>query len=510
MPPPKATVVPLSPVSQSPTLQRPPHDPMNGRSPQDQLSSMQANSGAAFVRGLALALDPIKAPRMHSFAWNVFLGERHVDITALPGASLVDLLSLFDMETLARVYFEKVDPCYGFIDRSDVYRHIKLRWASLPLEDAYDAVLCGIAALGCLFSRCQPVEVEANLAELARVNLERRFSEAPDINMITAWVLRVAYLRMTSPPHTAWIASCHLMHLVEAACLHCEPLADYVLQPPTSGVEDELRRRVYAVAAHLNNWISFDVGRSRVVLRNATTVVPSPRPGDYTVELMSLLTYFDMLDPGKTTNSEELAGAMVRVLERIHSEPPSILAQVNLVLCLYRRLRAANNTPTTEVMDQMLTLTSRAIRSAQVMLNNNSPWHHLANVPFQIICTLLAIDTPASLAQLEDAVQTLENVATTYQTNTLFEAVRTASLIISLHQRRKETDIERLGNVLKRHPVTAPATRTPQNGTYPSSQQHQQQSLNSPTNPLWLDEAVASIPYLQNFDIDDFLCEEYR
>ena len=476
-----------------------------------QLSPMEANSGAAFVRELALSLDPVNAPRMHLFAWNVFFGARQTDHPIALETSLTDLLSEFDMETLVMVYFEKVDPCYGFIDRQDVDRRVKHRWRSPHLGDRYDAVFCGIAALGCLFSRSQSRDVELSLAEAARVELERTLSDLPDLDTATAWVLRVAYLRMNSSPHTAWMASCLLIHVVEAAGLHREPTAKSLLHPPLSGANNELRRRLFGVAQHLNIWISFDIGRSRVILRNATTIAPSERPGDYTVELLGLLPYCEMLDPGKTTDVDELASALDSVLQRTHSESPSILAQCNLVLCLYRRLRAASTVLLSRVIDKILALIARAIRSAQTMLNACSPWHHIANIPFQAVCTLLAIDTPESLAQLEDAMQTLENVATTYDTQPLQEAVRTASFVILLHQRRKESDFAELGSVLRRHPVEISAPRISQNATFVDSQQQLQQLLpGSVVDSSWLDREVASIPYLQNFGIDDFLCDEFR
>ena len=349
-------------------------------------------------------------------------------------------------------------------------------------------------------------EVELGLAEAARVELERTLSDVPEFGTATAWVLRVAYLRMTSPPHTAWMASCLMMHVIEAAGLHREPSTDSVLQTPSNTANSEIRRRLFGVAQHLNIWISFDMGRSRVILRNATQLTPCERPGDYTTELLGLLPYTEMLDPGKTTATDEFASALDIVLERIHSEPPSILAQTNLVLCLYRRLRATDSVSLSKVLDRILALTTRAIRSAQAMLNACSPWHHIANIPFQIVCTLLAIDTPASLAQLEDAMQTLENVATTYSTQPLHEAVQTASLVILLHQRRKESDSVQLGSVLRRHPVGLSGPKIAQEAVSVDPLQQP----GSVGDSSWLDGAVAGIPYLQDFNIDDFLCDEFR
>lgn len=473
-----------------------------------QIPAMDANSGATFVRELALSLDPVNAPRMHLFAWNGFWGARQTDHAITQVTPVTDLLSEFDMETLTIVYFDKVDRCYGFVDRDEVNGRVKQRWRSPQVGDQYDAVLCGVAALGCLFSRCQPQEVELSLAEAARVELERTLSDVPNSNTATAWVLRVAYLRMTSSPHSAWMASCLMMHVIEAAGLHRETSTEPTQHTPSSNAKDEMRRRLFGVAQHLNLWISFDVGRSRVILRNATKVLPCERPGDYTIELLGLLPYTEMLDPGNTAGTDELASALDIVLERTHSEPPSILAQTNLVLCLYRRLRAGDTTSVNRVLDKMLALMARAIGSAQAMLNACSPWHHIANIPFQIVCTLLAIDTPASLAHLEDTMQTLENVATTYDTQPLQEALRTASFIVLLHQRRKEADLAELNSVLRRHPVGTTAPSLPPNGTLGDSEQQLLPSIAETSS--WLDGAVADIPYLQNFNIDDFLCDDFR
>ena len=74
---------------------------------------------------MALSLDPVNAPRLQMFAWHVFFGARRTDHAFASRISLTDLLSEFDMETLIMVYFEKVDPCYGFVDRQDVARRVK-------------------------------------------------------------------------------------------------------------------------------------------------------------------------------------------------------------------------------------------------------------------------------------------------------------------------------------------------------------------------------------------------
>ncbi|KAF4995564.1 hypothetical protein FDECE_12763 [Fusarium decemcellulare] len=416
------------------------------------LRSLEANSGAAFLRRLALRLDPKNAPRMHTFAWNAFLGARK---TSIPPACrpITDMLSQADMQSLAAVYYEKIDPIYGFIERHDLEQHIEDRWAVPEEGQSYDTVLCGIAALGCLYTQVEPLPLEVDLVESARFQLEQTMSDTPSATSVTAWILRVVYLRAVGTPHMAWMASCTAMHLLEAAGLHCEPSEESVLPSAGEEVGSELRRRLLAVAQHLNIWISFDMGRSMVTLCNATTEMPSARPGDYTIELMELLPLSADLDPQKAPNASDLESSLSAVLSRVHSVPPSILAQVNLTLCLCRRLQSMNTSFTGTMLDQILALTAKGIDAAQAILDARSPWHHMANVPFQIVCVLLAIDTVSSISQLKDAMQCLSNVAAVYNTDATREALNTASVLIMLHQKRKEKCASDLNDVLKLFPV---------------------------------------------------------
>ena len=474
----------------------------------EQPSPMNANSGAAFVQELAISLDPLSAPRMALYAWNVFGSHQLIQKTNAE-TTLLNLLTQSDMETLATAYFQKVDPCYGFIERQVVNDHITRRW-SLPRDNSgYDPIICGVAALGCLFSEQRAKDLELGLAELARIVLERDISQRPSVHSITAWVLRVAYLRMTSEPHTAWMASNLLMHMIEATALHREPVAYSNHQHELEGAGAEERRRLFGVAQHLNTWISFDIGRSRVTIRNATTILPRERQNGYTIELLALHKYSEMLDSSEAPTLEKLGFALAEVLQRRSSQPPSTLAKTNLALCLYRRLRATGTPVPGPIMSQLLELTAEALRSAQTLLDSCSPWHHISNIPFQVICTLLAIDSPASLAQLEDAMQTLQSVATRYNTPTLKEAVQTAAVLVRLQHRRKDADSARLGNVLKQHnPTDALALEASQNPEARTSQQWW--SPNSAFDPNWLDEAVAGNPLYEDFDIEAFLGDDFR
>ncbi|KAJ5350043.1 hypothetical protein N7541_007770 [Penicillium brevicompactum] len=526
--------------------------------------SIQANSGAAFVRRLGLRIDPAHAPRLQLFAWNV--GERRLSptmpsslasapATTTPPGGITKLIPQEEMRRLATIYFEKVDPCYAFLDRKVVFTRIAKRWELLQshtdsTESPYDAVLCGVAAFGYLFSRREIIPLELHLVEKARNLLERSVltAEMPSVDTIAGWVLRAAYLRMTASPHAAWMASCTLMHLIEAAGLHLEtpdPETAGLLPASPTDTQDsteaqsgdrpsdpETRRRLFGMARHLNTWISFDLGRSRVILHGATTLSPtapaSRKPPTQAparvprADLFHLLPLSESLDPTGPSPQDlpELEHALTSVLDLIYSEPSLILVQCNLMLCIYRRLRALNphGPLSSNLLDRVLALAGRGLRAARGMVASTCPWHQVANVPFQVVCSLLAIDNRAALALLTDAMRTLREVLAAYDTSSMREAYSTAYLLIALHQRRKEDDTRALAEVLRVNSAAAAPVQDldkPIVDSRPTEEAsgHNRVQAQAPdevapvsdTEFSWLGDLMIDMPSLQNFDLDQFL-----
>ncbi|EHK24143.1 uncharacterized protein TRIVIDRAFT_45894 [Trichoderma virens Gv29-8] len=418
-----------------------------------QARSVEANSCPAFVRTMALRLDPKRNPRMHSFAWNAFLGSRGTS-SAPAVQSITDVVSQTRLQNLTATYFQKVDPVYGFLDREQVFQRIQQRWASRNFTQVQDAVLCGIAALGCLFSQIHADAAEVALVELARILLEKTLSTPPTADSITAWLLRVVYLRVVDTHYAAWMASCTVMHMIDAAGFNIDAPEEAIIPSPHQEVSQDIRKRMVAIAQHLNIWMSFDMGLTRVALPNATTPIPLAREGDFTVELIELLPFSIELDPQRKPTAFELEYALQVVLGRIHSSPPSVLAQCNLALCLCRRLRSMDVALTDSVLQQLLMLTSNGIRAAQTVLAARSPWHQMTYVPFQIVCVLLAIDTVSSISQLRDAMQCLQDVCAVYNTEATQEALKTARSLVLLHQRGKEMFASALSEILKSRPMS--------------------------------------------------------
>ncbi|KAJ5461292.1 uncharacterized protein N7458_002844 [Penicillium daleae] len=196
------------------------------------------------------------------------------------------------------------------------------------------------------------------------------------------------------------------------------------------------------------------------------------------------------------------------------------------MLCIYRRVRALNaHAPLPgRALDRILALASRGLRAARAMVAATCAWHQVANVPFQVVCTLLAIDNRAALALLPDAMATLREVLAAYDTAVMREAYSTAYLLIALHQRRKEDDTRALGGVSVPVPVSEVQqskgdARSDELGlgrdedvqatvqTQVQTQARAQDVLGpvSDAELSWLGDLMIDMPSLQNFDLDQFL-----
>ncbi|QIW98850.1 hypothetical protein AMS68_004368 [Peltaster fructicola] len=431
----------------------------DGRTPHDGhfgddgiLQAIEGNSGAAFARSLIRTLDPHDVPTMRMLAWNIFLGSRQVNTAQ--AETLQEIVSEEAMRQLAQVYLSKIQPCYGFTDSLALHAMIDSVWNASDTTNAQIAVLCGIAALACLFAGDQDLEVEVKLVSLAKRLLDPALAEPPSSQSATAWLLRAVYLRLTARPEEAWLASCTTMHVIDAAGL-ANPARKNVNGPAQDA---HWQRRVLDVAQHLNIWMSYDLGRCRVVLRDIDTTPTASRPGEYTAELLELLPYSQDLDPANDMNGRKLTAALEAVLNRVHTEPPSVMAQCNLMLCIYRRLHAARTEIAGVILAPVIDLLRRGITAVHSAITIGMPWHHVANIPFQTVCTLLAIDTPESLLLLGDALACVRRVNDVYCTAATQEAATTATSLLQLHRLRREAEIRKHSSMLDYYPLVPQAS----------------------------------------------------
>lgn len=113
-----------------------------------------------------------------------------------------------------------VHPVFDFLDQQEFIRRASLRWKGSPTEDTlnFDAVICGVVALGYFVSRKIDNGIEAAVTSFAKDRLESvALVKPPTVDLIAAWILRAIHLRATSRPHASWMASNVVMHLIEAS-----------------------------------------------------------------------------------------------------------------------------------------------------------------------------------------------------------------------------------------------------------------------------------------------------
>ena len=398
--------------------------------------SMEANSGIAFTRLLGQRLDPSSGPKLFTFGWN--LGASTFLAPNVP--PITEFLDQDQMYTMANFYFEHVHVLYGFLDKEWVLKQMSLRWAQPEMCRAPDHMFAGIAALGSLWTN-SPVTIDVPaIMDSAKKALDNTSMMQPaTLEDVQSWLLRGLYLRTTDHPHATHMATCVIMHLVEATGLHQEVSSSTLYPPAGDHRHDvEIRRRTFWCARMINTWVSFEYGRTRVVLRGITTELPTPREGDYTADYVNLYSLSCSLDPERSDSKWE---DFLRQLDGFEARHDGIeLSKANLGLCGYRRLRLANPYLSSEIINRIIKIGLRGIEAARRMCDRGMPWWHVSNVPFQAVCVFLAMDVKESLSHVATAMRVLEDVVERFRTVAMKEALKTARFLVRLSKKRKDED----------------------------------------------------------------------
>lgn len=409
---------------------------------------MEATSGTVFPHLLGMNLNPQDAPGMHGLSWN--LGLRKPRMTGF--GVVTDYLDQHDMQSLADVYLQVIHPVYSILNPDELSDKIAYCWSAesgLHNYDEYDAVLACVAALGSLYSGGASHPTEAMLVQFAKDLLDRILMvKKPSLSHATAWVLLTLYLRSTSSPHVSWMASCTAMHVLEATGAHQDPPSGSLVYSDTRdpASDDEARRRLFWVAITLNTWIANEYGRSPVVIRGVSCQIPPPRPGDLTADLIHMYRLSQELDPDRDNGPADLIDCLGRVQALDLGHYALKLSQTNLILTIYRRLRATSSSIPNGVLLEIVGAAMTGLNAAIRLAETRCPWWHVANVPFQTVCTLLAIDTRESLSRVDEAMRALQRVADNFPTPTIQQAVDVAKSLVRLTRRKKELDLDALNS----------------------------------------------------------------
>lgn len=416
------------------------------------LRLLEANSASVFVRQLGLNINPAHAPPLSCYAWNLGLN-KEVAYFPRPQVGILHILNAAQMRTMAAEYFSHVAPVYNFLGQEYVESEIGRRWLEQSLSDPVDAMLCGVAALGSLFSGGLPNVIEAQLVQAARGALECSTSlPSPCIDHVVGWLLRVIYLRATASPQATWMACCTLMHMIETTKLHLEPSDHWILAQSAKDCPSELRRRIYWVAQLFNTWVSSDCGKSEVELRGASSEFPS---SSWTKDQLQLCRISYLLGQTLDFGPAEIDAEMSALCALSPREAMLQLLQCNIGLCFFRRLRALGRHMADASLEALLDLAESSLAVVDELLNVSCPWWHVINIPFQIVCTLLVIDTIRSLGLLGEALDVLKRVVGRYSTATAQETYEIACFLVTQERQRRSKRLEHLTTAVDGHSPSA-------------------------------------------------------
>ncbi|KAL5314252.1 hypothetical protein ACEPPN_018677 [Leptodophora sp. 'Broadleaf-Isolate-01'] len=405
----------------------------------------EANSGAAFAQLLRNRLEPRQAnsPNAQTPSWNIGMSEGQQDLPS----ELTRIISKDQMQKLSVSYFTTIHQLYGFLNRQVFDTKIEERWNMIYVPDPYDSILCGVAALGLQYLGEPSKSLEIALVDCAKRMLEiTSASNTPSYENAASWTLRTIYLRSTTQPYAAWITSCTAMLTIDGLGMGGDPDDE-----SEAGIIN--RRRLFWCATVLNTWVSNEYGRTKVEVSKPLPAHLVSRPGDFTPDLLYLYRISERLDPKKPSTASDFEAG---IAELVTFQPPVdalFLSQSNLALALYRRLRFVASTISDETIRRVITMGNAGLDAVLRLIVKRQPWWHVANVPFQFICTLLVIDTEEALEHLRRAVDTLQAVAECFPTRSLTDTLSSVRKLIQLACKQKRGQLSLLEQSLTPRPA---------------------------------------------------------
>lgn len=150
----------------------------------------------------------------------------------------------------------------------------------------------------------------------------------------------------------------------------------------------------------------------------------------------------ESLDPDLQLDAVELENMLDQTVQLQPLHPALQLKRCNIGLCIYRRLRVTKQSISNRAVDQILQLADEGMRVATTMAKARSPWWHVLNVPFQILCVMLSLDTRASLERVSQALQTLKLLTDEYGAEAVRETWKSACTLLRLQTRNKREDFQ--------------------------------------------------------------------
>ena len=405
----------------------------------------------AFPHILGVALGSDSPPKINSFAYN--FGIRPEEASNVYG-SLGELISENDLTFYSNVYFSVMGPIGDYMDpRIYAQRCRDYYHGSSSTAVTFGAVAAGLAAFGSFLSPTRYPR-ESDLVQYAKAILDDPASiRMLSIDHIMAWGLRVGYLRATTRPSNAWIASCTLMHLCEVIGLHEEENIKRMASVAGAAVvghDADRLRRIFWISWAAHNMLSYEYDRSAVRFGAVTCQAIIPIQGsvaDQFVQIVQIIPSSNspfQLESQPQTPKDELLERL-KVLSKLHfTHPFLVVTKADLAFCFYRRIYQLKTAITDEIIQLIIDSGNDAVKAAEDLVNQGRLFWNVIGSVFQYACVLLAIDTPASSAHIPAAFKELENLVRAADTGLTRQALSIARHLLSLNIAKKRKELTQL------------------------------------------------------------------
>lgn len=407
-----------------------------------------ASAAMAFPHILGVALGSNSPPKMRSFAYN--FGIRPEEASNAHHF-LGNLISEEDLGIFSGVYFSTLGPIGDVMDpRIYAQRCRDYYHSSGSNAVAFAAVAAGVAALGSFLSSNRHSR-ESELVQYAKAILDDPASmRLHGIDHIVAWGMRVFYLRATTRPSNAWIASCTQMHLCEAIGLHEEANIKKMASIAGAAVlghDADRLRRIFWISWAGHNMLSYEYDRSPVHFRVVTCqsiIAVSGSIADRFVQLIQLIPSPNspfQLEWQPSTPSEELFERLDVLGGFQTTHPFLVMTRADIAFCFYRRLYQLKVYIPDEVIKIVIDSGNAAVEAAEQQANQGRLFWNVIGSVFQYACILLAIDTPVASVHIGTAFKGLENLVKVADTGLTREALLTVRHLLSLKMAKKRKEL---------------------------------------------------------------------
>ncbi|KAJ5814204.1 C6 zinc finger domain protein [Penicillium pulvis] len=433
-----------------------------------------ASAAMAFPHILGVALGSDSPPKMRSFAFN--FGIRPEEASNAH-CFLGNLISEEELSFFSSTFFSVLGPIGDMVDSRIYTQRCRDYYRSSGNNAvAFAAVAAGIAALGSFLSANRHPR-ESDLVQYAKAILDDPASmRLHGIDHIVAWGMRVFYLRATTRPSNAWIASCTQMHLCEAIGLHEEDTIKNIASIAGAvvvGNDADRLRRIFWISWAGHNMLSYEYDRSPVGFRAVTCLPIISIPGSVAelfVQLIQIIPSSNspfQLQLQSLTPSEELFKRLKALEELQITHPFLVVTKADIAFCFYRRLYQLKVRLPDDVINLIVDSGNAAVEAAEQQAAQGRLFWNVIGSVFQYSCILLAMDTPIASVHIGGAFKGLESLVRAADTGLTREALSMARHLLSLNMAKKRKELAQLEAVEASYDHLQPLPVTEANATIP-------------------------------------------